>query len=48
MAVDQPASMLAPYVIAQHCQEGDRLPSVDSGYAVDHDTPSELLLVAWR
>eukprot|EP00882_Tetradesmus_deserticola_P015886 GHRQ01016942.1.p1 GENE.GHRQ01016942.1~~GHRQ01016942.1.p1 ORF type:complete len:379 (+),score=143.35 GHRQ01016942.1:179-1315(+) len=27
-------------------QEGDRMPSVDSGYAVDHDTPSEHMLVA--
>jgi serine/threonine-protein phosphatase 5 len=26
-------------------QEGDRMPSVDSGYAVDHDTPSEY---AWQ
>lgn len=23
--------------------EGERMPSVDSGYAVDHDTPSEWL-----
>jgi hypothetical protein len=25
-------------------QEGDRMPSVDSGYAVDHDTHSECVL----
>jgi hypothetical protein len=28
--------------------EGDRMPSVDSGYAVDHDTPSEYVSVLFN